>query len=353
MKTRREFLTTTLGGMAGGLLAGQIGWGDDKSAKTPDMVDAARRMLQAMSAEQRAQTLYPLNDAERFNWHFVPLNDREKRVSTRKGIMLEEMSAPGQAAAMDLLKTCTSPDAYTWSQQIMERENIIGELEPNNIWFRRPGWYFYTVYGEPSDKGSWGWRIDGHHLTISVAIVDGRIVSATPYFMGVNPVTIKYGPRNGERETITPCEDLGRELFLSLDAGQKRITLLEDPLREVPGKTLKAPSDLPARLPAADMTTKQHDKLVELIDHYLNRMPQSLAEVERTKLHKAGLEKVKFTYTGVMEAAMGKQHTYAVQGPTFQIHYLNQQTDPQRNPSNHIHSIYRSLDNDFGGATPA
>jgi len=62
---------------------------------------------------------------------------------------------------------------------------------------------------------------------------------------------------------------------------------------------------------------------------------------------KAGVDRLTFAYTG--EAAAGKRHTYAVQGPTLFIHYMNEQTDPQKNPANHIHSIYRTIGRDFGG----
>jgi hypothetical protein len=40
---------------------------------------------------------------------------------------------------------------------------------------------------------------------------------------------------------------------------------------------------------------------------------------------------------------MGDPHYYRVQGPTFLIEYDNTQND-----SNHVHSVYRDLKNDFG-----
>ncbi len=65
-------------------------------------------------------------------------------------------------------------------------------------------------------------------------------------------------------------------------------------------------------------------------------------------MKKAGIDRLSFAYTG--EPEPGKRHTYAVQGPTLFIHYMNEMTDPLKNPANHIHSVYRALGRDFGGA---
>jgi hypothetical protein len=191
--------------------------------------------------------------------------------------------------------------------------------------------------------------LDGHHLSASFSIEDGEIVSATPFFMGLNPVTIMHGPRKGVRDTIAPAEDVARSLFKALTPDQQKIALQPKHLPEVAGRTAKAATNLPQGLSAAKMDAKQQALLKELVNHYTGRMPKSIAEKETAKWSKAGLDRLNFAYSGDPEP--GDRHTYAVQGPTFCIHYLNEQTDPHKNPANHIHSIYRSLDNDFAGVT--
>jgi Protein of unknown function (DUF3500) len=343
---RRDFLKTSLG-VVGGLAFSRFAWAEDS---TTDMTAAATKFLAALSNDQRKAVQFDAGDAERFNWHFIPLNDTTKQVSARKGVCLDDMAAKAKAAALELLKLGTSADGYKWATAIMEREAFLGELEPKNLWFRKPGWYFYTVFGKPDAKGTWGWRIDGHHLSVSITITDGKIVSATPYFMGLNPVTIKHGPRKGERDTITPCEDLARDLFLMLNKDQQKVALQAEHLPEVLGKTVKAPDKLPTGLSAEKMSNKQQEMLLKLVGHYTGRMPEALAKIETDKLTKAGVEKLSFLYTG--EAEAGKRHTYNIQGPSLYIHYMNEMTDPQKNPANHIHSIYRSIGADFGGAVP-
>jgi hypothetical protein len=352
MTNRRDFLSLSVAGLVGGLALQRASWGQAPvAAKTVDATSTANAFLQALPAEQREKVSFAALDAERFNWHFVPLNDTKTKSSTRKGVCLDDMNADARKAALELLKTGTSEDGYKWSRDIMEREAILGELEPNNLWFRKPGWYFFTVYGKPANTGAWGWRVDGHHLSISASFQDGKLVSSTPYFMGLNPVTIKTGKNAGQRETITASEDLGRELFLSLDGTQKGQTQLAEHLPEVMGKTMKLTGTLPRGLEAAKLNSKQLEKLLELVTHYTQRMPAELSKSELAKIVKAGVEKLSFAYSG--EAAPGKRHTYVIQGPTFQIHYMNEMTDPQKNPANHIHSCFRTVADDFGGAKPA
>jgi hypothetical protein len=41
----------------------------------------------------REKVMLPFNHAEKFNWDFVPLNDTNKRVATRKGVCLDDSTA--------------------------------------------------------------------------------------------------------------------------------------------------------------------------------------------------------------------------------------------------------------------
>ncbi len=309
--------------------------------------EAGRQLVDALSSSTREKVLLPFDHAEKFNWDFVPLNDTSKRISTRKGISLDDCTREARTAVLALLRSSVSQQGYEWCKAIMEREAILAELEPRNAWFRKPGWYFVTLYGQPARTGVWAWRLDGHHLSVSCTVKDGELISASPFFMGVNPVTIMHGPKKGTRDTITPAEDVARELYLALTPDQQKLALHQEHLPEVKARTRQAPT-LPTGLSVARMDTRQQSVLQKLLQHYFERMPQALVASEKKKLDQSGLDRLSFTYTG--EAAAGKRHTYVIQGPTLFVHYMNEQTDPHRNPANHIHSVYRSVSNDFGAA---
>lgn len=340
MKLVRVFLAVVL--VAG--LAGVAYVAQQTEPAAAKMAAAANKFLDSLSAEQRAKATFDFNDKERLNWHFIPLQDAQKK-STRKGVPLEDMTDDQRQAALGLLKAGTSASGGKQAETIMSLESILRELEAGGAMVRNPAWYFVTIFGKPSPTGKWGWRWEGHHLALNFTMEDGKVASATPAFFGANPATVKDGPRKGLR-TLPETEDLAKELFQSLDENQKKVALQEKPFPEIAGKTPTPKVGEPKGLAAAKMTDKQRGILEKLIRTYANRMPADVAETQMKQVQDGGFDKIHFAYSGGVEP--GKPHTYRVQGPTFVLEFLNEQADSAKNPANHIHSAWRSLKGDFG-----
>ena len=89
------------------------------------------------------------------------------------------------------------------------------------------------------------------------------------------------------------------------------------------------------------MNANQRALLTKLIDVYTGYMAADIAADRVARLEKAGEDKIVFAWAGPMER--GKKHYYRVQGPTFLIEYDNTQND-----ANHIHSVWRDFNGDFG-----
>jgi hypothetical protein len=308
------------------------------------MVSAAEKLVASLSAEQKAKAMFDFDNKERFNWHFVPLQDKYRK-PTRKGLPLEEMTAEQKAVAKELLAAGTSPGGLVKATTIMSLESILRELEKNGRMVRNPEWYFFTIFGTPSKTGKWGWRVEGHHLSLNFTIDGGKLIAATPAFFGANPATVMQGPRKGLR-TLPQAEDLAKQLFLALDAEQKRLAYQEKAFPEIDAQNRAPRLGAPLGLPASKMTEKQRGILLKLLQAYAGRMPDEVAEAQMHEVHKAGLDQVYFAYNGGVEP--GKRHTYRVQGPSFVIEFLNVQDDSAHNPANHIHSVWRNTKGDFG-----
>jgi hypothetical protein len=330
------------------LLAGLAGVAYVRQANEPagsKMANAAEKLLASLNAEQKAKAMFDFDDKERFNWDFIPLQDRTKK-STRKGLPLENMTAEQKAAAQALLAAGTSSDGYAKATTIMSLESILNELEKGGNMVRNPDWYFFTIFGAPSKTGKWGWRVEGHHLSLNFAVDGGKIIAATPAFFGANPATVLQGPRKGTK-TLMEADDLAKELFKTLDDNQKKIAYQEKDFSEIKSHTTLDPEvGEPKGLTASKMTAKQRGILLKLLQAYASRMPPDVAEAEMGEVHKAGLEQIYFAYSGGVEP--GTKHTYRVQGPTFVIEFLNVQADSAKNPANHIHSVWRNTKGDFG-----
>jgi hypothetical protein len=340
MKLLRTVLAAALlVGMAGVAYVSQEG-----GSAGVRMADAAQKWLNSLSAEQKAKAMFDFDNQERTNWNFVPLQDKEKR-PTRKGLPLGEMAPDQQRLALALVKASTSEYGHKEAVQIMSLETILRELEKKGSMVRDPGWYFFTVFGKPGKTGRWGWRVEGHHLSLNLTVEHGVVVAATPNFYGANPATVKGGPRKGER-TIPEADDTAKELYQALDQDQQKAALQTKSFPEPEQKSVKPNVGAPVGLPAAKMTNAQKEILRRLLAAYVRRMLPEVGAAEMKKVEQAGFDKVHFAYNGGLEP--GQPHTYRVQGPTFVIEFLNEQADSARNPANHIHSAWRRLEGDFG-----
>lgn len=318
-----------------------------KIQTVPEMVKAANNLLVTLSPEQKAKLRYDFTHAERMNFHFTP---GPWNNVARKGLPLREMTSDQVKLAHALLATAVSQQGYTKATTIMSLEQILKEAEAGgrgNIQ-RDPDGYFVTVFGEPSETGLWGFRIEGHHLTLNFTIDKGKVLADTPAFMGANPAEVKQGPRIGLR-VLGREEDLARELVSSLDAQQKTVAVVNPTapadilshenlsIDMIPNFDIKKPTGIQA----SKLSAKQLETLTALIEEYAYRMPVELADVTMTEIKKPGLAQVYFTWSGGMKK--GDQHYYRVHGPSFLIEFNNTQ-----NQGNHVHSVWRDLKNDFG-----
>jgi Protein of unknown function (DUF3500) len=306
---------------------------------------AAQKFIDALTPEQKKQALFPFDNPERFNWDFVPLQDKDKR-PTRKGLPLQDMNPEQKKLALALVEAGTSISGNKQATTIMSLEGIlkVQEAKTGKI-VRDPEWYFFTVFGTPGKSGQWGWRVEGHHLSINYTLDNNEVVSATPTFFGANPSTVKDGPKKGER-ILPEVEDYARELFKSLDDKQLADAFQKKNFGEPKSHTTSPGVGAAVGVPATKMTDKQREMLMKLVRAYADRLPPDVAGAELKRVQEAGTDKIHFAYSGATEP--GKQYSYRIQGPSFVIEFLNVQADSANNPANHIHSCWRRIEGDFG-----
>lgn len=356
------------------------------------MAEAAGNVLAGLSPEQRAQAAFPFpaND-ERHRWFYTPTN--------HGGLPLGEMTPAQQQRAMRLVSTGLSIPGYVTASTIIGLENVLDQKEGwRNTFFRDrgdqsrsrdPGMYFISIFGEPGGAAPWGWRFGGHHISLHYTVVDGGIVSPTPTFFGAHPAEAPLGGGHLLRP-LAGEEDLGRELLNLLDAEQRAIAVVspsapwdlvvanrpavEDGLtppgsweifresfsasdvetrqkaqertREHLGFTdahLEATrfTTTPKGLSASRMNAGQQEALRALIRQYINRMPEEIAAIQLERLSGDALTQVHFLWAGSAERR--RPHYYRLQGPRLLVEYDNVQDD-----TNHIHSVWRDPEGDFG-----
>jgi hypothetical protein len=259
----------------------------------------------------------------------------EYRPQPRPGLSLVDLGVSARKAAHRLLATALSPAAYAQAMTVLALEEILD---------RREGWargrhsedYRVIVFGAPGDD-EWGWRFEGHHLSVSMTVAGDR-VSPAPVFLGANPARVDTAGRTVLRPLAIE-EDLGHELLRSLGPDARRRAVVADfgPYDIRSGTGPVSTRLEPAGVARADLRAGERALLDQLIAVHLGRLPDELAAA----LDPAGGD-VHFAWEG--PPGPGTRHYYRIQADDLLIEFDNTTDD-----GNHAHSVLRRPRGEFGG----
>jgi len=292
---------------------------------------AARAWLQAMGDKSPSAT-FTFTDDERFDWAYTP--------GYRKGVSFRDMTPSQRAAATALMQSTLSVPGVAKAEAVMALEAVLAEVEGSSLDYRDPEKYFISVFGVPG-RDPWGWRLEGHHLSVNVTAAAPGEVSVTPVFLGTNPAEIPGGPRKGERVQRDEYV-LALRLAGSLTEAQRSQALLRG--RSL-GNVVAGPGRgdalaAPEGLPVASLNAHQQTILIDLIRTYVGLARDEIGR-PYMDLVRASWAETRVAWAGPM--AEGEAFYYRIHGPRLLIEFDNSQND-----ANHIHSLWRDPANDFG-----
>lgn len=297
---------------------------------------AVLKWRDSLGPELTKKATFKFEGPERTDWHFIPKD--------RVGVSWKEMNLDQRRAAHGILRTALSSQGFFKAITIMSLEEDLRKIEadrPNVNQIRDPEKYWFALFGDPAGDEPWGWRVEGHHLSLNFSSVTGRVVSVTPAFFGSNPAELRTGPRAGLR-ILGAEEDLARELITSCSPEQLKTAIIADAAPDEiiaqPGMEIKFGE--PDGLAFDDMTAEQQSLLKKLL---LELMDNYEAEIKDRALHElehAGWDKLHFGWAG--STKFGEGHYFRIHGPTLVIEYDNTQ-----NNANHAHLVWHSPGNNF------
>lgn len=305
------------------------------ATKAHPMVGKANAFVASLNPEQRAIGILEFDDQHRTTFEYLPPAD-----VPRRGISLKKLSEAQDMLVHDLLRSSLSEKGYWKTEQIIALEAILKVLEGGSD-RRDVEEYYLMIFGTPAEKGTWGWRFEGHHLSLSFTMVDGKIAT-TPTFLGTNPAEVRSGEKKGLR-VLAQEEDLAFDLLHSLSKDQVFRTIFMDkaPAEIFTAKDIEVEPLDPKGIGYAEMSDESRKILEALVQEYIDVMRADLAVIRKGKLEEAGWDEVYFAWAGAKQK--GEGHYYRIQGPTFLVEFDNFQ-----NNANHIHSVWRDFDGDFG-----
>jgi hypothetical protein len=293
---------------------------------------AGQALVASVDASKRGKLVLAFEGEARTDWHYTP--------RSRVGLSFADLDAGQRDAVHKLLKTALSAVGHRKVVNIIELEVVLREIETFGF-MRDPEKYFVVFFGAPDATRPWGWRFEGHHLSLNFTVRGDAAVATTPSFFGANPAEVRKGPKQGLR-VLAAVEDEARKLLESLDTTQRRAAVIDS---RTYGDIVTANRDkaepLDGRgLEARAMTPQQQAQLRKLIEVYADNFepPLRAARLERAS---RGFDTIRFAWAGATDR--GKQHYYRVQGPEFLIEY-----DASQNDGNHVHTVWRDFTGDFG-----
>lgn len=306
---------------------------EDVNKVEMNMTHSLQQLMDTLNPDVKERILFDMRSEERFNWHFFP--------KERKGVSLNDLDKEQEKQSKAFLGVGLSDMGLKKALGVITLESVLynkGNQNPN----RDPGKYFFSVFGQPNAEKSWGWRFEGHHLSLNFTLDEGKLISVTPLFMGANPAEVEIGPHKGLK-LLSAEENRGRKLVTSLSEEQREKAIIAE----------RAPSDIitgakrsvdplkPNGLPLSEMTDEQREQCLKLVKEYIFRVNAQYAVAEMDKIRAAGFDQIYFAWAGGFEPRHG--HYYRIQGPHFVLEYDNTQGG-----ANHIHTVWRDFKNDFG-----
>ena len=301
----------------------------------PRMRAAAEAIIASVDTGKRGKLVLPFTSEARVDWNYTP--------RSRPGLSFADLDPAQRDSVHALLRTALSAVGHRKVVNIVELELVLREIETFGL-FRDPEKYFLVVFGEPHATNPWGWRFEGHHLSLNVTLRGqhhNQAIATTPSFFGANPAEVPKGSKRGLR-VLGEEEDGGRKLLAMLDAGQRAKAVIDSrTYGDIVTRAADRVSPLENKgLEARAMNEAQRAQLRQLIEVYAANFEPPLAAGRMARAAE-NFDTILFAWAGATEK--GKPHYYRVQGPKFLIEY-----DASQNGGNHIHTVWRDFDGDFG-----
>lgn len=298
-------------------------------------VTIVNQFISSLTSPQKSKIVHEFKEDTREDWHFLPWSSYQ-----RQGLPLKELTANQKKLVHKLLQSSLSETGYKQTTEIIGLENVLAAISGDSV-YRDPQKYYVSIYGNPANEDTWMWTFEGHHVSLHFTTV-ADMVSYSPRFFGSNPGRIMDGEHKGFSPLVNE-EDLGLALVNMLSDNQKKIAIFNDKAyNDIQSWNNSVAEKLPSEgILVSDLNANQKKQLMRIIYEYVSTIPTDQAKEKMDAIRNEELDEMRFAWAGA--TVLGKAHYYRIQAKSFMIEFDNSQDN-----ANHIHSVWRDFDGDFG-----
>ena len=306
------------------------------AAAQSGLSDAASRFLSSLNADEHAQATWPFADSERLDIHYAPVD--------LDGLRHGGLEDGKQQAGEDLLAATLSARGLEKVRAIRLLERDVRALEAGQSrpeGFRDPGRYLWAFFGTPTTDSPWGYRYEGHHLSLNITAVPDRPAASLPLFLGAQPRDVSAGLPSAGVAALGTEEALARELYASLDDDQRDLATLPfkagrgHMVGQVP--TLTSPD--PVGLAFPRMTPAQQRYLIALLHEFATFWNAAIAQ-ERLAEIDAARDSLHFAFVARDDPPFSFYARIQGQGALLEI--------DNTAGGDHVHAVWHRPGDDFG-----
>ena len=293
------------------------------------MAVTAQELISSLGPKKTSELVYEFENSSREHWHFFP------NWSGRKGIPLSQFSQKQKGSIKELLHLLLTSEAFQEQENIRLIHGLRKDLtDPNNPMKL----YYLSIFGSPSTTTTWGWRFEGHHLSLNCTLVDGKLFSVTPSFWGSSPVRANDGDDH-QIEVFEDEQKLSLSLVESLTEGQKiKAEHNRSKGPQATPKIFREDIQNDHGLLFSELNSTQQELLRRLIFAFAQKYrPEILEQIDQRK-RIIDPKSIRFSYRLNSETHISY---FRILSNEYFIEYDNQ-------GGNHIHAAWRDFDGDFG-----
>jgi hypothetical protein len=311
------------------------------AAAEPSLRERGSALVSSLREDELEEARWPFSDDEREDVHYAPIG--------LDGLRHGDLDPQASARVESLLAGVLSERGLRTVRDVRDLELAVREKEKSRFFsfatasFRDPGRYWLALFGEPESAEPWGFRYEGHHLSLNVTDVPGRPLSTTPLFLGAEPRVVPEGWPSAGVAVLGEEERLARALHASLpEALRARATLPYEDGRGLMLGQVRRVQELGGGRGVArgEMPAASQALLDQLVERFVGLLREDAARARRAEIDAAGRDLLGFAFC---EAGDPPGAFYVrVQGPRVLIEIDN------TSDGDHVHAVWHDLDGDFG-----